>query len=404
VLRSVLTRRFRKRVPYALGWRASADRRGVSRGWSDPLRRAVGLVGVASLLMLAPSSSLWNTVHAQTATARARGIDQKADGYRFKSGVELINVTATVSDGSGRFVSGLRRDEFRVYEDNQAQEISYFSADRVPVSLGILLDTSGSMAGEKIDEARRALDRFALDLLDERDEVFLYRFSDHPVLVQDWTTDRASLSREMARITPNGGTALYDTLLEAIPVVARGHNQKKALVVITDGNDTTSRSSLHAVREALRDSEVLLYAVGIDGREAESLRQPATPTRPRGPTSMPPAFPFPPIRRPGGRFPFGSQVFGPGGGGHSLPSPSGDDRVNAVALHDMTDDSGGRTEIVRDARDLNPATASIADELSRQYLLGYASTLPKDGRWHAIRVEVPDHSYRVRARTGYTAN
>jgi hypothetical protein len=78
--------------------------------------------------------------------------------------------------------------------------------------------------------------------------------------------------------------------------------------------------------------------------------------------------------------------------------------VNVVALHDMTDDSGGRTEIVRDARDLNPATASIADELSKQYLLGYASTLQKDGRWHTIRVEVRDHSYRVRARRGYTAN
>jgi VWFA-related protein len=226
------------------------------------------------------------------------------------------------------------------------------------------------------------------------------------VLVQDWTTNRASLSRAMARITPNGGTALYDALLEAIPLVGRGHNQKKALVVITDGNDTTSRSSLHAVRDALRDSEVLLYAVGIDGHDIETLRQPPT-ARPRGPTPMPPApFPFPP-RRPFGRFPLRSQVFGPGGGGgggRSWPSASGDERVNAVALRDMTDDSGGRTEIVRDARDLNPATASIADELSKQYLLGYASTLPRDGRWHAIRVDVGDRSYRVRARRGYTAN
>ena len=70
----------------------------------------------------------------------------------------------------------------------------------------------------------------------------------------------------------------------------------------------------------------------------------------------------------------------------------------------MTDDSGGRTEIVRDARDLNPATASIADELSKQYPLGYASTLPKDGRWHSIRVDVRDHSYHVRSRRGYSAN
>ena len=223
------------------------------------------------------------TLHAQQKAPgpETRGTDQKADGYRFKSGVELINVTATVTDvrgpvrvrpSAGRFPRLRRRAACR--------RIPYFSADRVPVSLGLVLDTSGSMAGEKIDEARQALDRFVFDLLDERDEVFLYRFSDHPVLVQDWTTDRASLSRAMARIVPNGGTALYDAVLEAIPRVAGGHNPKKALVVITDGNDTTSRASLHAVRESLRDSEVLLYAVGIDGRETETLRQ--LPPRPRG--------------------------------------------------------------------------------------------------------------------------
>jgi Ca-activated chloride channel family protein len=356
-----------------------------------------------TLLLVLVAAVTAATLHGQQKTPPTG--DQpsdRRDGYRFKSGVELINVTATVTDVSGRFVPGLQQDDFKVYEDGQPQEISYFSADRVPVSLGIVLDTSGSMAGEKIDEARRALDRFVFDLLDEHDEVFLYRFSDHPVLMQDWTTDRASLSRAMTRIVPNGGTALYDAVLEAIPLVARGHNQKKALVVITDGNDTTSRESLHAVRESLRDSEVLLYAVGIDGREIDTLRP--LPPRPRGPTSTPPGWPFPPMRRPGSRFPLRGQIFGPGGGGRSWPQPRTDEHVNATALHDMTDDSGGRTEIVRDPRDLNPATASIADELSKQYVLGYASTLPKDGRWHSIRVDVGNHSYRVRSRRGYTAN
>jgi len=81
-----------------------------------------------------------------------------------------------------------------------------------------------------------------------------------------------------------------------------------------------------------------------------------------------------------------------------------DDRVNVVALRDMTDDSGGRTEIVRDPRDLNPATANIADELSKQYYLGYPSTGKKDGRWHSIRVELRNSNYRVRARRGYVAS
>ncbi len=92
---------------------------------------------------------------------------------------------------------------------------------------------------------------------------------------------------------------------------------------------------------------------------------------------------------------------GSGGGGWSRSS---DERVNEAALRDMTDDSGGRTEIIRDARDLNPATAGIADELSKQYYLGYQSTLKRDGRWHSIRVEVTNRSYRVRARRGYIAS
>ena len=94
--------------------------------------------------------------------------------FRFKSGVELINVTATVTDASGRFVPGLRKEDFVVYEDDQPQEVTQFSADRVPVSLGIALDTSQSMSGEKIQAAKSALDRFLFDLFGPDDEFFLY--------------------------------------------------------------------------------------------------------------------------------------------------------------------------------------------------------------------------------------
>jgi Ca-activated chloride channel homolog len=344
------------------------------------------------------------TLGAQQTPSPAHDDDRSRDAFRFRSGVDLINVTATVSDASGRFVADLRQEDFAIFEDNQPQELAYFSAERVPVSLGIVLDTSGSMAGEKMDDARTALDRFVFDLLDERDEVFLYRFSDHPVLMQDWTTDRSRLSRAMTRITPNGGTAMYDAVLDAIPLAASGRHQKKALVVISDGNDTSSLGTLRDVRNRLRDSEVLVYAVGIDGDSYDVLRPP--PVQPRNPPRLP--IPFPPGggRRPGSgpgaRFPIMPQIFGPGG--RQFPNNSGDDRVNAAALRNITDDSGGRTEIVRSGRDLNPATASIADELSRQYSLGYASTQKKDGRWHDIRVEVRNRAYRVRARRGYVAS
>src|SRR5690349_7233707 len=110
------------------------------------------------------------TLHAQQPEI---GEPQQSDPFRFKSGVELVNVTATVSDRSGRFVSGLTADDFTVYEDGVRQNITHFSAERVPVSLGIVLDTSGSMAGEKIEAARGALNRLVFDLLDRDDEIFL---------------------------------------------------------------------------------------------------------------------------------------------------------------------------------------------------------------------------------------
>jgi Ca-activated chloride channel homolog len=317
--------------------------------------------------------------------------------FRFKSGVELINVTTTVSDGSGRFVAGLHKEDFAVYEDDHPVEITHFSSERVPVSLGIVLDTSGSMAGSKIQEAQSALNRFLFDLLDKEDEIFLYRFSNYPVLLQGWTSDRQLLSRVLDRVTANGGTAMYDAVSEAVPLAQEGQFRKKAIVVISDGNDTGSQTSIRELKQQIRETEVLVYAVGIDGESGEA------PTYRRGPQRPPPQrppipFPFPVPGRGGRRFPF---LLGAQGGWRITPA---DDRVNVAALRDMTDDSGGRTEVVHDARDLEPATASIADELSKQYYLGYQATGKKDGRWHSIRVEVRSGRYTVRARKGYIAS
>jgi Ca-activated chloride channel family protein len=334
------------------------------------------------------------SVQGQQQPAPAPG-DQD-EGFRFKSGVELINVTATVSDSRGRFVPGLRREDFVVYEDDQPQQVTHFSAERVPVSLGVALDTSGSMAGAKIDAAQNALDRFLYDLLGKQDEIFLYRFSNYPVLLQSWTTDRQLLTRALGRLTPNGGTAMYDAVAEAIPLAAQGQNRKKALLVISDGNDTASRADIREIKQQIRQSEVLVYAIGIDGEGDPTIRRAPLP-----PPRFPIPFPFPPGRGRGGWPP----VRTPGGtGGGGFPRSRDDDRVNVAALRDMTDDSGGRTEIVRDAQDLNPATVGIADELSKQYYLGYPSNGKKDGRWHSIRVEVKNQAYRVRARRGYIAS
>ena len=274
------------------------------------------------------------------------------EGFRFRSGVELINVTATVTDRTGRFLQGLTKEDFVVFEDNQPVEITHFSAERTPVSLGIVLDTSGSMQGEKWYAARDAIDKFLQRLTDPEDDFFLYRFSAGADLVQDWTSDRRALSWSLGRVNPNGGTAMYDAVAEAVPMAHGGRNRKKAVVIISDGNDTSSRVGVGEVRQLVRETEVLVYAVGIDGQGS-----PTVMSRPRPPIGGGPRMPIPFPGSGGGRGggfpmpPFPGSGGGGGGGGVYAQS----DRVNVSALREITDDSGGRTEIVRDPRDLDPA-------------------------------------------------
>ena len=346
-----------------------------------------------ALVATLASTFLVVSLHGQqTAPPRQR---EDQGSFRFKSGVELINVTATVTDATGRFVPGLTRDDFLVWEDNQPQQVTHFSADRVPVSLGILLDTSQSMAGEKFDNARNAIDKFLDDLGSADDEFFLMQFNNAPHLVQDWTGDRRSLSRALYGVAPRGGTAMYDAVADAVPLSQAGRNRKKAIVVISDGNDMTSRTPLADVHQIIRQSEALVYAVGIDCGTITSFRRSPFEQR-RGPLPIP--FPFP-----GGRRPFPPTMPQPQPPLNRNTIRGCGEPVDVAALRDLTDDSGGRTEIVRDSRDLNPATAGIADELSRQYYLGYPANGVKDGRWHTIRVEVKNKAYRVRARRGYVA-
>src|SRR4029077_20286829 len=128
----------------------------------------------------------------------------------------------------------------------------HFSAERVPVSLGILLDTSGSMDGDKIVAARAALERFLTLLTDPQDEVFLYRFDNSPQLVEGWTRDKNQIRNALARITPRGSTSMYDAVVEATDLVQQGHNRKKALLLISDGNDTNSHTDVYAVKQMIR--------------------------------------------------------------------------------------------------------------------------------------------------------
>ena len=324
-------------------------------------------------------------------------------GFSFRSNVDLINVTVTVTDSNGRFVSGLKQDDFEVYEDGVLQQTSHFDAERVPVSLGLAIDTSGSMIGDKWDAAQAAVGRFLNDLLGSQDEVFLYRFDNRPELVQPWTSDRRSAGRKLDGVQPRGGTAMYDAVASAIPLAQRGTRRKKALVVISDGNDTSSQMRATELTRLIQESEVLVYAIGIDasGSAPSSYRSPSSgnsgsPAQKVSSQPVPAPFPGRKVATPPPPPPpsTSSRSTPPRGSGST-------DRVNADALRAMTDDSGGRTEMIYSAQDLDPATAGIASELSQQYFLGYSSPAPKDGKWHTIEVRIKKGAYHVRARRGF---
>jgi VWFA-related protein len=321
------------------------------------------------------------------------------DSFRFRTGVEFVSVPITVTDAKGHFVPGLTREDFRLYEDGQAQEIIHFSSERVPVSLGMAIDASGSMAGHKWESAVNAVERL-FDLLRSGDEVFLYRFSSDPELVHDWTGDYRRILRGLKSIEPDGGTALHDAVAQALRRAQTGRHRKKAVLVLSDGNDNSSDVDLADLRKIIRETDVMVYSIAIAG---DAQRVPSHTPQWFPPRRTPFPIPFP---RPGDRLPrrpsgWEQLQWSPGHAGATRRGPG--DGANVALLRDITDESGGRTEVVRSARDLNPSTASIADELNQQYYLAYRAAANKDGRWHAIRVETRDTRLHVRARRGYTA-
>lgn len=298
-----------------------------------------------------------------TATAAAIGAAGRQrpplkDDHPFLSGVEITSITATVTDAEGHLIVDLPREAFEVYEDGERQVVTQFTRDRVPVGLGVLLDISDSMYGHRIQDARSAVNRFLFELLDPSDEFFLFAFNHRPRRLTGWTRSQDEVRDVLSALRPVGGTAIYDAIIEALPLMEVRTRERAALLVISDGADTASSTSLRDVRSALLRSDAFVYAIAIDSSD----RQPINT------------------------------------------------RVNADALREITAESGGRTEVVRTSADLAGSTARIAEELNSQYVLGYSSTHPADGQFHSIRVRASGTGtdgntavYRVRARNGYIA-
>lgn len=291
--------------------------------------------------------------------------------------VRLVNVVATVTDAHGRYVSNLTANDFTLEEDGNVQEIAHFSQDQdVPVSVGVLLDTSGSM-DRKIRTAVDSVDRF-IHRIRPDDEIFLITFSGQAVLRQDFTDNRDKLSQALRHITPTGGTALYDALNEGLTKLRSAHHNKRALLVITDGQDTASVSKLEHAVQAIRSSEVLVYPIGISSL-----------TYARNSSS-------PSLKLPGSALMFSRKA-----------SESRQDDVDLNVLRTLAESSGGRPFLLAETlsgrgAQIEKVLDLIADELRNQYTLGFYPARPDDGRYHQLHVRVRTGD-QVRARRGYTA-
>jgi len=295
----------------------------------------------------------------------------KRDDAAIRIDTDLVTLTATVTDGRGRFAANLRQSDFTVYENGVKQELAYFkTGDQVPISLGVLFDTSGSMV-DKIDDVRDAVGHF-VESVSPGDEIFLIRFSSDAELAQDFTDDRGRILRAIDRLNPRGSTALYDAILMGLQLVAEGKHNRRALMLVTDGNDTSSSVDLATTLNLARESEVIIYALGIGHGERGS--------------------------------------FGHGGHGRGVIfGRQSRDEVDMKALRQLAEATGGEAFHLENAhaggRDLvDEAAAQVAAELKRQYLLGYyPSNTRKDGAFRQIKVEVADKSLRARAKRGYYA-
>jgi VWFA-related protein len=273
-------------------------------------------------------------------------------GSRFSSGVEVVGITATVLDADGRLVSDLPAEAFEAYEDGEPQPITQFTSARVPVSLAVLLDVSDSMYGRRIADERAAVARFLRELLDPDDEFMLLSFNHRPHALTEWTRDPQVLQSALDGLVPFGGTAIYDAVMTALPFMDRRSRERAALLVISDGADSASDATLTVLRSAMLRSDAFAYAIAIDSPDTRAINA----------------------------------------------------QVNPSTLREITDTSGGRTEVVADSADLAAATARIADELNHQYVLGYNAPHGADGRYHSIRVRIAGGGgYQVRTRRGYVA-
>ncbi len=268
--------------------------------------------------------------------------------YRVK--VELVDLFASVHDSRGRLMTKLRRDDFVIYDNGSPQRITEFSTKYYPLSVLLLLDTSSSMAGQKLENARRSLAQF-LKRLNPGDEAMLVTFQSKPRIVEGFTQHLEYIRRDLWRTEGYGSTALYDAILMALDQVEQAHNRRKALLLISDGINTYGRSQLKDTLEILRRRGVELFTIGM---------------------------------------------------GTDLPEDARERAATRSIMNQLTESAGGESYVVSDSKDLPKICRTISEHMHNQYNLGYYPPESKGTGWRMIRVETRIPGLRVVAsKTGY---
>jgi Ca-activated chloride channel family protein len=272
------------------------------------------------------------------ATRRTREIDVNES-----VSVQVVQINALVFDRSGKFVSGLRPEQFRVVEDGVPQKVLHFAAEEAPLEIVIAVDISASM-GHAVEELEAAVRQF-VSRLKATDQVTLVAFNDEMFVLAQREHDRVKLFEAIDRLTSFGGTTLYDVIIRSLEMLSRQPG-RRSLVVFSDGEDQSSQANFAIVDRALRSNDATLFMVALGrGKEIADLRE---------------------------------------------------------TIQALAEPTGGRALFADNPSDLDAAFAELLDELTHQYLIGYESTnVARDGAWRKLEVEVPGTTHRIRARQGY---
>ena len=271
--------------------------------------------------------------------------------------VEMALINVTVTDPTGRMVTGLDKGHFLLTEDKKKQVIEQFGAEEAPLSLAVVFDASGSM-GYKMSKAREAVAQF-FQTVNPEDEFFLVQFNNRPEMVTGFTRSLEDIQSRLTFVRSKGRTALLDAIYLALNQMKQARNSQKALLVISDGGDNSSRYTPREIKRTVRESDVQIYAIGI--YEPYSTR---------------------------GRTP--EEAAGPG------------------LLTEIAESTGGRQFAVQNVNELPDIAEKIGIELRNQYILGYIpENTQKDGKWRRVKVEIKKirgmPELRAYYRNGYYA-